>query len=205
MSIGERFFARIYDRMIAGAEEASLAEHRQALLDGLQGDVIEGGGGTGANLFYYGEGVETLTVTEPSRPMIRCLRRRIDEYTPTAKLLRAPAEDLPFEADSFDVAVSTLVLCSVDDQPRALRELRRVLKPGGKLLFLEHIRSEEPRLARRQDRMNRLNRIVAHCDCNRPTLDTIRKVGFSIKQLEHGTLEKVPTFVRPLAVGVAEA
>jgi ubiquinone/menaquinone biosynthesis C-methylase UbiE len=205
MSIGERFFAWGYDRFTAATEKACLAAHRQALIGGVQGDVIEIGGGTGANLRYYGDRVTTLTLTEPSRPMIRRLQRRIDEHAPDAKLLRAPAEDLPFEDDSFDVAVSTLVLCSVDDQPRALRELRRVLRPGGRLLFLEHVRSEEPRLARLQDRMNRINNFVVHCDCNRPTVDSIRAAGFSIETLERGTLAKAPPFARPLVVGVAGA
>jgi ubiquinone/menaquinone biosynthesis C-methylase UbiE len=205
MNIAERIFARTYDRFTARTEKACLSAHRRALIHGVHGDVIEIGGGTGANLPYYGDRVKTLTLTEPSRPMIRHLQQRIDEHTPHAKLLRAPAEDLPFEDHSFDAAVSTLVLCSVDDQPRALRELRRVLRPGGRLLFMEHIRSDEPRLARLQDRMNRINNIVAHCDCNRPTLDSIRAAGFSIQSLEHGTLEKAPPFVRPLVVGVAEA
>jgi ubiquinone/menaquinone biosynthesis C-methylase UbiE len=203
MSLGERIFARMYDRFSARTEKACLAAHRQALLVVARGDVIEIGGGTGANLPYYGAGVRSLTLTEPSRPMIRRLQRRIDEHAPDARLLRAPAEDLPFEDDSFDVAVSTLVLCSVDDQPRALRELRRVLRPGGRLLFIEHIRSEEPRLARMQDRMNRINNVVVHCDCNRPTLDSIRTAGLSVEKLEHRTLEKAPPFVRPLVVGVA--
>jgi ubiquinone/menaquinone biosynthesis C-methylase UbiE len=205
MSLGERFFAWTYDRFTARTEKACLAGHRQTLIAGARGDVIEIGGGTGANLPYYGDRVATLTITEPSQPMIGRLQRRINERAPGAKLLRAPAEDLPFEDDSFDAAVSTLVLCSVDDQPRALRELRRVLRPGGQLLFVEHVRSEEPRLARLQDRMNRINNLVVHCDCNRPTLDSIRAAGFSIKKLEHGTLEKAPPFVRPLVVGVAEA
>jgi ubiquinone/menaquinone biosynthesis C-methylase UbiE len=205
MSLGERIFAGMYDRMSAKTEEACLAAHRRALIAGVQGDVLEIGGGTGANLPYYSDRVATLTVTEPSPPMIRRLQRRIDEHAPDAKLLRAPAEDLPFEDDSFDVAVSTLVLCSVDDQPRALRELRRILRPGGQLLFVEHVRSEEPRLARLQDRMNRINNLVVHCDCNRPTLDSIRAAGFSIQKLEHGTLEKAPPFARPLVVGVAVA
>jgi ubiquinone/menaquinone biosynthesis C-methylase UbiE len=205
MSLGERIFARMYDRFTAKTEKACLSAHRQSLIAGVRGDVIEIGGGTGANLPYYGDDVATLTLTEPSRPMIARLQRRINEHAPDAKLLRAPAEDLPFEDDSFDVAVSTLVLCSVDDQPRALRELRRVLRPGGRLLFVEHVRSDEPRLARLQDRMNRINNIVAHCDCNRPTLDSIRAAGFSIEKLEQGMLEKAPPFVRPLVVGVAEA
>jgi ubiquinone/menaquinone biosynthesis C-methylase UbiE len=205
MSLGERIFAGMYDRLSAKTEKACMAAHRQALLADVRGDVIEIGGGTGANLGHYGEGVGTLTLTEPSKPMIKRLQRRIDERSPSAKLLRAPAEDLPFEADSFDVAVSTLVLCGVDDQRRALGELRRVLRPGGRLLFIEHVRSEEPGLARLQDRMNWLNNIVVHCDCNRPTVDSIGAAGFSIERLQRGTLEKAPPFARPLVVGVATA
>ncbi len=205
MSLGEKIFAAMYDRMLARTEQACMLGHRRALLADVDGDVVEIGGGTGANLPHYGPGTASLTVTEPSKPMLHRLQRRIDEHAPTAKLLRAPAENLPFEDDSFDVAVSTLVLCGVDDQPRALQELRRVLRPGGRLLFVEHIRSEEPKLARLQDRMNRLNNLVAHCDCNRPTVDSIRAAGFSIASLRYGTLEKAPPFIRPLAIGVAEA
>jgi ubiquinone/menaquinone biosynthesis C-methylase UbiE len=86
--------------------------------------------------------------------MLRRLERAVRAHRPDARVLRAPAEDLPFDDQSFDVAVSTLVLCGVDDQPRALRELRRVLRPGGRLLFIEHLRSEDPARVRLQDRMN---------------------------------------------------
>ena len=112
--------------------------------------------------------------------MVKRLDRKARAVAPTATVLRAPAEDLPYDDASFDTVVSTLVLCSVDDQPRAIAELRRVLRPGGRLLFLEHVRSDDPKLARRQDRMNPLNRFVVHCDCNRPTLDTLRAGGFEI-------------------------
>src|ERR1700752_5426183 len=95
------------------------------------------------------------------------LERRLSERTPRPMLLGAPAEDLPFEDDSFDAAVSTLVLCPVSDQDRALRELHRVLRPGGRLVFMEHVRSDEPRLARFQGRMNGLNRFGGCCDCHR--------------------------------------
>ena len=122
-----------------------------------------------------------------------------------ALLLRAPAEDLPFEDNSFDVAVSTLVLCTVDDQPRALRELRRVLKPGGRLLFIEHVRADDQRLARWQDRLNGLQTRLGHgCNCNRPTIETITAAGFEITQLDRDVLRKAPPIVRPLAVGVAQ-
>lgn len=202
MSLGERFFAWNYDRLIGKTEKACFAGYRARLLPTLKGDVIEIGGGTGANLSYYG-GEVTLTVTEPSKPMVSRLQGHAEAVRPGTKVLRAPAEDLPFEDDSFDAAVSTLVLCSVDDQPRALREIRRVLRPGGRFVFMEHVRSEEPKLARLQDRVNWLNKLVAHCDCNRPTLDSIRAAGFSVEEVEHGTLEKAPPFVRPLVVGAA--
>jgi SAM-dependent methyltransferase len=110
---------------------------------------------------------------------------------------------LPFDDDTFDAAVSTLVLCGVSDQQRALRQLRRVLRPGGQLLFIEHVRAEDDRLARKQDRMNRINQFVVGCDCNRPTLTSIRDAGFVVTDLEHSTLPKAPSFVRPLIVGRA--
>ena len=110
---------------------------------------------------------------------------------------------LPFDDDSFDVAVSTLVLCGVDDQPRALRELRRVLRPGGRLLFIEHVRSDDPGASRLQDRLNWLNRLVVCCDCNRPTLDSIRAAGFTVGPVEHTQLPKAPPFVRPAILGIA--
>jgi ubiquinone/menaquinone biosynthesis C-methylase UbiE len=96
--------------------------------------------------------VRTLTFTEPEKPMVRRLQKRILERRPDAKLLRAPAEDLPFNDNSFDTVVATLVLCTVDDQPRALRDLGRVLRPGGRLLFIEHVRSDDEKLVRLQDR-----------------------------------------------------
>jgi ubiquinone/menaquinone biosynthesis C-methylase UbiE len=137
--------------------------------------------------------------------MLRRLERNVREHRPSARILRAPAEDLPFDDHAFDTAVSTLVLCGVDDQPRALRELRRVLRPGGQLLFIEHLRADDPALARLQDRMNWLNRLVVCCDCNRPTLDSIQKAGFTVTQAEHTTLPKAPKFVRPAIVGRATA
>jgi ubiquinone/menaquinone biosynthesis C-methylase UbiE len=164
--------------------------------------VLEIGAGTGLNLPLY-DGVESLVVTEPQPAMLRRLQRAAREHRPDATVLRAPAEDLPFDDDSFDTVVSTLVLCGVDDQPRALREARRVLRPGGQMLFLEHVRSDDPQLARFQDRMNWLNRLVVHCDCNRPTLATIESAGFAVSRLERTSVPKAPKFVRPLIVGAA--
>ncbi len=204
MSLRSRLFAATYDRMSARTEKAGLATHRELLLAGASGRVLEIGGGTGANLQYYGRGVEALTLTEPEEPMLKRLERRARDEAPNATVLRAPAEDLPFEDASFDTAVSTLVLCGVDDQPRALRELRRVLRPGGRLLFIEHVRSGDADEARFQDRMNGLNRFVVGCDCNRSTLDSIRAAGFQVTDVQHTVMPKAPRFARPMIVGAAE-
>jgi ubiquinone/menaquinone biosynthesis C-methylase UbiE len=203
MSIGDRFFAMYYDRFMSGTEKAGLRDKRTALLGSAKGDVLEIGAGTGANLALYPSTITSLTVTEPDAAMMRKLQKRLADRDVMA--LRAPAEDLPFDNDSFDTVVSTLTLCTVDDQPRALREIHRVLRPGGRLLFIEHVRAEDEKLARKQDRMNGINRIVAHgCNCNRPTLDGVRAAGFTLGSVEHGSLEKAPSFVRPLVVGLAE-
>jgi len=203
--VRSRLFAMTYDRQIAKTEEAGLRELRRGLLAAASGQVLEIGGGTGANLPFYGPGVESLTITEPEPPMVRRLERHARERAPLARVLRAPAEDLPFDDAAFDVVVSTLVLCGVSDQPRALRQIRRVLRPGGRLLFLEHVRSDDARLARRQDRMNWLNRLVVCCDCNRPTLTGIQQAGFTVGEVEHGTLPKAPSFASPLIFGSATA
>jgi ubiquinone/menaquinone biosynthesis C-methylase UbiE len=203
MSLQGRFLALTYDRQLARVEQAGLRALRERLLADASGRVLEIGAGTGANLPFYGAAVESLTLTEPEKPMLRRLQRRLAERSPQPLVLRAPAEDLPFEDGTFDTVVSTLVLCGVGDQPRALRELRRVLQPNGLLLFLEHVRSDDTRVARLQDRMNVLNRFVAGCECNRTTLTSIKAAGFGVTRLEQTTLNKVPPFIRPLIVGAA--
>jgi ubiquinone/menaquinone biosynthesis C-methylase UbiE len=203
MRIGSRVFAFMYDRMSARTEDAGLRELRRRLLADAQGRVLEIGGGTGANLLLYGPGVESLTVTEPEQPMLRRLDRKVREQAPLTKVLRARAEELPFADDSFDTVVSTLVLCGVEDQQQSLREVRRVLRPGGRFLFIEHVRSDEPKLARLQDRLNGVNRFIVRCDCNRATLGVIEAEGFEVTKLERTELPKAPPFARPLLVGVA--
>ncbi len=205
MTLRTKFFAMTYDRQLASAEKAGLRAFRQGLLTAANGQVLEIGGGTGANLLCYGPAVESLTITEPQPPMLRRLQGKVRDQAPATKVLRAPAEDLPFDDNSFDTAVSTLVLCGVDDQPRALREVHRVLRPGGQLLFMEHVRSDDPSWARMQDRMNWIGRLVVCCDCNRPTLGSIQEAGFSIAKVEHTAFPKAPKFARPMIIGSATA
>src|SRR5690349_10408659 len=147
MTIRSRIFALTYDRFIAKTEAAGLAAHRAGLLAGATGRVLEIGAGTGANLTHYGVAIESLTLTEPEPAMLKRLRRRAQQAG-SVTVLRAPAEALPFDDAAFDTVVSTLTLCAVDDQRRAVGELRRVLRPGGRLLFVEHLRAEDEGVAR---------------------------------------------------------
>jgi ubiquinone/menaquinone biosynthesis C-methylase UbiE len=205
MSLSGRLFAATYDQFLKGTEKAGLSAQRDELLAAAHGRVLEVGAGTGLNLAHYPRDAE-LTLTEPEGPMLSRLERRVREQRPDATVLQAPVEDLPFEDDSFDVVVATLTLCTVRDQARALAEVRRVLRPGGALLVLEHVRSDDARSARLQDRVNGLNKVVAHgCNCNRPTVDALRAAGFTVDELRHGELPKAPPFVRPLVVGTAVA
>ena len=205
MSLRSKLFALTYDRQMAKVERTTLRALRESLLAAAGGDVLEIGGGTGANLPFYRPEAGSLTITEPDTAMVRCLERRAREQAPLAKVLRAPAEDLPFEDGIFDTVVSTMVLCGVSDQPRALRQLRRVLRAGGQLLFIEHVRSGDPRLAHHQDRMNWMCQLVMRCDCNQPTLTSIEEAGFAVGQVEHLAMAKAPSFVSPLIVGIATA
>jgi ubiquinone/menaquinone biosynthesis C-methylase UbiE len=102
------------------------------------------------NLAHYGPAVSALTVTEPEAPMAQRLRDRAASAPVVPEVVEAPAERLPFADDAFDTVVSTLVLCTVADPRAAAAEIRRVLAPGGRLLFLEHVRSQDPKVARRR-------------------------------------------------------
>lgn len=203
MGLRSKLFALTYDGFMAGGEKAGLAVTRSKLLADATGDVLEVGAGTGLNLSPYPTSVRPLTLTEPDLAMLRRLERSIAAADRPGRVLRAPAEDLPFDDATFDTVVSTLVLCGVDDQPRTVREIRRVLKPGGRFLFIEHVRSDDVKHARRQGRINWFNRLTTSCDCNRPTLRTLQQGGLAVDDVVHGDRPKSPSFVRPLIVGSA--
>lgn len=200
----DRFVASIYDRMQAATEQAGLRERRARLLTVARGDVLEIGAGTGANSEFYDGGWSSLTLVEPSAAMAKRLRRKLTERGVNARVIESSAEDLPQDDGSFDTAISTLVLCTVGDEEKALAELHRVLRPGGRLLFMEHVRSSDEKLARRQRRVRPLWKLIGNgCDCHRDTAAAIERAGFEIEELEHGEIPKAPAIVRPLIQGSA--
>jgi ubiquinone/menaquinone biosynthesis C-methylase UbiE len=199
----DRAFAALYDRVLKGTEEAGLRERRREVLSAASGRTIEIGAGTGANVGLFPDAVTELVMSEPDPHMGKRLRRHIAEARSPAQLIESPAERLPFEDSSFDTAVFTLVLCTVPDPAAALREAARILKPGGKLLFVEHVRGEDG-LARWQDRLERPWKFFADgCHCNRDTVATIEASPFALETVERGELPKAAPLVKPAAWGSA--
>jgi ubiquinone/menaquinone biosynthesis C-methylase UbiE len=138
--------------------------------------------------------------------MLRRARRRATELGRDVTLVEAPAEALPFEDKSFDTVVSLAVLCTVDDASRVLQEIRRVLRPGGTFVFLEHVRSPDPKLAQWQDRLERpWGWIAGGCHPNRRTLEAIERAGFEVVELEREDLPDIPRLVRPNVMGAARS
>lgn len=201
-----RMFSACYDRGFKRTEEAGLSEMRRELLAQARGRALELGAGTGLNLEHYPEGIESLALVEPDPYMTRQLRPKVAAEGREAEVVEAPAEQLPFPDASFDTVVVTLVLCTVPDPAASLAEIKRVLKPGGKLLFLEHVRSRSPELARWQDRLEGPWRFLGDgCHCNRDTVASIESAGFELGEVERGALPKAPPIVRPLVRGSAAA
>ena len=205
MTTWQRLSAVLYDPFFWLAERAGLAALRHALVQQARGRVLEIGAGTGLNLRHYADHVE-LVLSEPDAAMAERLRRRVAGRRVPATVVLAPAEALPFADGEFDTVVSTLVLCTVPDQAAALREIRRVLRPGGQLLFMEHIRSESPRWARWQDRLNTPWRAFAEgCNCNRATLDALAAGPLGLREVQRGVIPAMVPLIRPLATGSAVA
>jgi ubiquinone/menaquinone biosynthesis C-methylase UbiE len=206
MSLWGRMFAAGYDTFQATMERNFMGELRDDALADARGRVVEIGAGTGVNLEHYPRSIDELVCTEPEEPMAKRLRRKAAGSGLNVSVVHAAAEELPFEDDSFDTAVATLVLCTVTDPVRSLAELARVLRPGGRLIFIEHVRAQEPGLAKWQDRLHPLWVRFGHgCHCNRPTYETIEASPLSIETHRRGRIPKAPPIVRPLLTGVAVA
>ena len=199
-----RWFAAGYDAGLARTEAAGLANRRRALLAHARGTTVELGAGTGANLDHYPPAVDDLLLAEPGPHMRARLLRRLERLERRVRVLDAPAEALPVADASADTVVSTLVLCTVGDVDATFREVARVLRPGGRLLFLEHVRAADPKAARVQDLVTPIWRLAADgCHPNRDIAAALERSPLDVEELEHGRLPKVVGPVRPLIWGVA--
>lgn len=200
-------FARLYVRLsrLMGKE---FGEHRDELLAGLRGRVVELGAGNGMNFAHYPTTVDEVVALEPEA----YLRAKVEQAA-RAVPLRVSVRDglahpLPLEDESVDGAVASLVLCTVPDPGVALAELRRVLRPGGELCFLEHVRSDQPRKARLQERLDRSGiwpRLGGGCHCARDTVAPIAAAGFQIERVR--SLDVGPSWMHtnPHVIGLARA
>jgi ubiquinone/menaquinone biosynthesis C-methylase UbiE len=198
-----RCFAAIYEPLMQATENGGNAERRAAVLAHARGTVVEIGAGTGLNLPHYPTDVE-LVLTEPEPPMAVRLLDRLEQSGRQARVLQAPADRIPLPDDCADTVVCTLVLCTVHDLYATLSEIRRLLRPDGQLLFIEHVAAEPgTRLRRWQDRLERPWRRLAHgCHTNRDIEQAMREAGFAFAELEHGQME-AELLLRPLTWGTA--
>lgn len=195
-------YAGTYDLFNGPAERAGLREQRHDLLTQATGATIEIGAGTGLNLPHYPPAVTRLALIEPDPHMSRRLRRRAARSGRDAEIGSATADRLPFPDASFDTAVVTFTLCSVPDEQVALREITRVLAPGGRLLFLEHVRSADPHIAAKQDKAPFPYPLIG-CHPNRDTLREIRASPLAVESVRAGELPKTPEIERPMIMGTA--
>ncbi|HLI52739.1 MAG TPA: class I SAM-dependent methyltransferase [Acidimicrobiales bacterium] len=202
-----RLAAALYDRALAGVEEAGLRRWRRELLSGLSGRVIEIGAGTGANLDLYPPAVSGLVLVEPDRNMRRRLSARAARHRLTVEVVPDAAEHLPFPDGCFDAAVSTLVLCSAGDPAAVLRELRRVLRPGGTLVVIEHVGAGSGGTrARWQRRIEPAwKRLAGNCHLTRDTAAALADAGFDTSTLVAEDMPRAPGIVRPTIRGVLAA
>ncbi|MGN6171107.1 MAG: class I SAM-dependent methyltransferase [Solirubrobacteraceae bacterium] len=199
-----RVSALIYDRFVYLGEVAGMQAARKALLERAAGRVVEVGAGTGLNVTHYPPETRELILVEPEPAMRRRLERRVRRSARQAMIVDASAEQLPLADRSVDTVVSTLVLCTVERPDRALAEIARVLRPGGQLLFIEHVRAESPALARWQDRLvGPWRRFACGCRCNRATVELMRACGFEV-EASTASWRAMPPIVRPLMSGRAQ-
>lgn len=173
-------FAGFYEVLSRG-EDRFIQRYRRELVQGAVGRVLEVGAGNGLNLPRYRREASVVAL-EPEPTMLKNARRRVEQAAAAVRPVRASAERLPFRPRVFDTVVFSLVLCTIPDPGLALAEARRVLAPDGEIRFFEHVRATEPRLARRQDRLNRAYGVFAGgCNMNRDTLGELRRAGLRVR------------------------
>lgn len=173
-------FPKWYDFFMKPLEKNRFRRIRQGLIQKAYGNVLEIGSGTGVNFRFY-EDVEQVTATEPSKFMIQKSEERIKQSAVPIRLVQASAEDLPFDENTFDTVVATLVFCTIPNVEKAMAEIKRVCKPDGKILLFEHVRMENPFLSALQDILTPVwKKICDGCYLNRETISVIKSKDVSI-------------------------
>jgi ubiquinone/menaquinone biosynthesis C-methylase UbiE len=208
LGLNERFFAWYYPKVVGRAEAAGQAETRRELLAEARGRTLEIGAGSGFNLPHYTDAVTELVLSEPSPHMREHLRERLEADPPPVGswvLADADAENLPFEDGSFDTVTGGFIMCSIPDPEAALAEIARVLMPGGRYIFLEHVHAGDGTiLGRVQDLIEIPHRyIAAGCHPNRRTGQLIEDSPLEVERLERGEQPKAPPSVKPTILGSA--
>ena len=201
----DRIFPFFVDKELNSPE---LGEHRADVLRDVAGDTLEIGFGSGANLPYFPANVTRLAAIEPAGGMTRHAAERIAAWPGTVTLQQLAGEQLPYEDAQFDSVVITLTLCSVKDPAAVLSEMRRVLRPGGTVHFLEHVAASAPKTRAWQDRLNRVSQVVGcGCNLNRDTANTFLRGGFTFQRLDHARMPgpRLLAALHPTIRGVAVA
>jgi ubiquinone/menaquinone biosynthesis C-methylase UbiE len=197
----EYLFPRIMDWIMSGQEFARL---RSDLLRDACGEVLEIGYGTGLNLPHYPAGVSRLTMVDPVRLLPSRVKRRSAGLPFPVVMEQGGAESLAFPDQRFDTVVSTWTLCTIPDAQQALREISRVLRPMGRFLFVEHGRSDDPRVAAWQDRLNPLQRFMScGCNLNRPIHELVQRSGLGLIRMERFHMPHAPRLVGEMYRGHA--
>jgi ubiquinone/menaquinone biosynthesis C-methylase UbiE len=197
----DHIFPRVMDWVL---RDPRFQKERQQALVPVRGRALEIGFGTGLNLPHYPSGVTWLTGIDSAALLEAKVAERSVGLSMPVEVLRRNAEALPFADRQFDCVISTWTLCSIRDVHAALREVRRVLKPGGRLVFLEHGRSDDPRVAKWQDRLNPIQRIIAcGCNLNRRIDRLIVEAGLTIERQDRYVLPGIPRIAGDMYRGVA--
>jgi ubiquinone/menaquinone biosynthesis C-methylase UbiE len=197
----------VVPRLIALAmRHPMLLPYRQRVAEGATGRVLELGIGSGLNLPFYGADVSEVIGVEPSPALLAMAAARGGAARFPVDLLQATAEGLPLDAHSIDTVVTTWTLCSVGDPIQVLGEARRVLRPGGRLLFCEHGRAPDARIERWQDRLTPIwKRLAGGCHLNRKIDALVMAAGFRLDAIETGYLPRGPKFAGYIYTGRASA
>lgn len=200
-------FARVFERT-SPQMERELGPRRDELLAGLTGRVVEVGAGNGTSFGHYPATVDELVAVEPEPYLRQRAIERAQSAPVRTRVVDGVAEALPLEDRSADAVVASIVLCSVRNPGRALAELRRVLKPGGELRFLEHVRAPAARKARLQrslDRPRLWPRLAGGCHCGRDTVAGLETAGFRVDEIHSFDLGPAWLHTNPHVIGRARA